>query len=53
LLLPQVALEMNLDAVSFLELTCRKAGLPLDAWRSGAVIQVFTAEIFPSPVHYQ
>ncbi|MFQ5741098.1 MAG: AmmeMemoRadiSam system protein A [Acidobacteriota bacterium] len=47
LLLPQVATEMQLDAVSFLEWTCLKAGLPRDAWRKGATIQVFTADVFP------
>lgn len=46
LLLPQVATELDLDARSFLELTCHKANLPPDAWKSGASIQVFTAEVF-------
>ena len=46
LLLPQVPLEHGWDRNTFLEETCRKAGLPLDAWRSGAEIEVFTAEIF-------
>jgi AmmeMemoRadiSam system protein A len=45
LLLPQVAMEHNWDRVTFLEQTCRKAGLPPDAWRQ-ATIQAFTAEIF-------
>ena len=31
---------------TFLAETCRKAGLPLDSWQSGAEIEVFTAEIF-------
>ena len=46
LLLPQVAVEHNWDRVTFLEQTCHKAGLPSDAWRSEATIEVFTAEIF-------
>jgi uncharacterized protein len=46
LLLPQVPVEHGWDRVTFLEQTCRKAGLPLDAWRKGAAIESFTAEIF-------
>jgi AmmeMemoRadiSam system protein A len=46
LLLPQVAVEHQWDRITFLEQTCRKAGLPTDAWRKGAVIEAFTAEIF-------
>ncbi len=46
LLLPQVPLEHGWDRVTFLEQTCKKAGLPLDAWKSGATVEVFTAEIF-------
>jgi AmmeMemoRadiSam system protein A len=46
LLLPQVAVEHNWDRETFLEQTCRKAGLPLDAWRKGATIEAFTAEVF-------
>jgi len=46
LLLPQVAVEHHWDRVTFLEQTCYKAGLPADAWRTGATIEVFTAEIF-------
>ncbi len=46
LLLPQVAVERNWDVVRFLEETCRKAGLPPRAWREGARIEVFTAEVF-------
>src|ERR1700758_4318816 len=46
LLLPQVAVEHNWDRVTFREQTCHKAGLPSDAWGSGATIEVFTAEIF-------
>ena len=46
LLLPQVAAERNWSAVRFLDETCRKAGLPPGAWRSGARIEVFSAQIF-------
>ena len=46
LLLPQVPVEHNWDRLAFLQQTCRKAGLPLDAWQKGAVIEVFTAEVF-------
>jgi len=46
LLLPQVPIERNWDSITFLEQTCRKAGLPLDAWKHGALIEAFTAEIF-------
>jgi uncharacterized protein len=46
LLLPQVPVEHQWDRVTFLEQTCRKAGLPLDAWEKGATIEAFTAEVF-------
>jgi len=46
LLLPQVPIEHQWDRVTFLEQTCRKAGLPSDAWRTGATIEGFTAEVF-------
>ncbi len=46
LLLPQVPVEHCWDRVTFLEQTCRKAGLPLDAWKNGATIEAFTAEVF-------
>lgn len=46
LLLPQVPVEHGWDRVMFLEQTCRKAGLPRDAWRQGATIEAFTAEVF-------
>lgn len=46
LLLPQVPVEHHWDRETFLEQTCRKAGLPRDAWKSGAVIEAFTAEVF-------
>jgi AmmeMemoRadiSam system protein A len=46
LLLPQVPVEHHWDRVTFLEQTCRKAGLPIDAWQTGATIEAFTAEVF-------
>ncbi len=46
LLLPQVSVENGWDRKTFLEQTCRKAGLPLDAWRKTATIEAFTAEVF-------
>jgi AmmeMemoRadiSam system protein A len=46
LLLPQVPTEHQWDRTTFLEQTCRKAGLPLDAWQKGATIEAFTAEVF-------
>jgi uncharacterized protein len=46
LLLPQVPTEYGWDHKTFLEQTCRKAGLPLDAWRKGATVEAFTAEVF-------
>ena len=46
LLLPQVPIEHHWDRETFLDQTCRKAGLPPDAWRKGAIIEGFTAEVF-------
>jgi AmmeMemoRadiSam system protein A len=46
LLLPQVPVEYDWDRETFLEQTCRKAGLPFDAWRKGATLEAFTAEVF-------
>jgi AmmeMemoRadiSam system protein A len=46
LLLPQVPVEHGWDRETFLEQSCRKAGLPLDAWRKAATIEAFTAEVF-------
>ena len=46
LLLPQVAFEHQWDREQFLEETCRKAGLAPDAWRRGATIEAFTADVF-------
>jgi len=49
LLLPQVAAEHGWDRVTFLEQTCRKAGLAPNAWRTGAKVEAFTAEVFGDP----
>jgi hypothetical protein len=46
LLLPQVATEWNWDRETFLAHTCQKAGLSKDAWRQGATIWRFEAEVF-------
>jgi AmmeMemoRadiSam system protein A len=47
LLLPQVPVEEHWDRKTFLEQTCRKAGLPSDAWRSADTdIFSFTALVF-------
>ncbi|MFC2171249.1 AmmeMemoRadiSam system protein A [Acidobacteriota bacterium] len=46
LLLPQVGERYKWDAETFMEHTCMKAGLPGDAWRSGATIEVFSALVF-------
>ncbi len=47
LLLPQVATEYGWDRETFLEQTCRKAGLPADAWKTeGTEICSFRAEVF-------
>jgi len=47
LLLPQVASERDWDTITFLEETCRKAGLPKDIWKEeGTRIYVFSADVF-------
>ncbi len=47
LLLPQVAAEYGWDRTTFLEETCRKAGLPRNAWKEkGTEIYLFSADIF-------
>ena len=49
LLLPQVPVEHEWDRTTFLEQTCRKAGLPPNAWQMGAKLEGFTAEVFADP----
>ncbi|AAB89286.1 MULTISPECIES: TIGR00296 family protein [Archaeoglobus] len=46
LLLPQVAVEYNMDAEEFLSETCMKAGLPPDCWLTGAEVYRFEGQIF-------
>ena len=46
LLLPQVATEHHMSPEVFLQETCRKAGLPRNAWREGAHVFAFSAEVF-------
>ena len=47
LLLPQVATERNWDRLTFLQETCRKAGLPKTAWQDrDTKIYVFSADVF-------
>ena len=46
LLLPQVAVEWGWTREQFLQHTCQKAGLPPDAWRLGAQVFRFAAEVF-------
>lgn len=46
LLLPQVAPEWGWDRDEFLAHTCAKAGLSADAWKNGAKVYRFDAEVF-------
>jgi AmmeMemoRadiSam system protein A len=46
ILLPQVPSEYGWDRDEFLSQTCLKAGLGPDAWRRGAKVCAFTAEVF-------
>lgn len=46
LLLPQVATEWGWDREEFLSHLCAKAGLPRDAWKAGATVYRFEAEVF-------
>jgi AmmeMemoRadiSam system protein A len=46
LLLPQVASDRQWDREMFLAQTCHKAGLPRDAWKHGAKVWRFEAEVF-------
>ncbi|HET7100040.1 MAG TPA: AmmeMemoRadiSam system protein A [Terriglobia bacterium] len=51
ILLPQVPLTWHWDREQFLDATCLKAGLPSDAWKNGARIEAFTAEVFEEPAN--
>jgi AmmeMemoRadiSam system protein B/AmmeMemoRadiSam system protein A len=47
LLLPQVATENHWNRTTFLQNTCRKAGLPSNAWQDKDIeIYIFSADIF-------
>lgn len=47
LLLPQVATDYGWDRETFLQHTCRKAGLPPDAWKDkNTEISIFSAQVF-------
>jgi len=47
LLLPQVPVEWGWDRETFLQQTCRKAGLPSDAWKDpNTDLFSFTAFVF-------
>jgi len=50
LLLPGVAIEHEMDALTFLEAVCRKAGLPSDAWHSDhALLHTFEGHAVRGP----
>jgi len=50
LLLPQVAADEHWDRATFLKQTCRKAGLPPDAWQDSETdVFSFTALVFGRP----
>jgi AmmeMemoRadiSam system protein A len=44
--LPQVPVEQGWNLEQYLEGICRKAYLPRGAWKEGAELQVFTAQVF-------
>ena len=47
LLLPQVFTEWKADSLRALEMTCQKAGLPVDAWQSKECrVYCFEAQVF-------
>lgn len=46
LLLPQVATEWKMDVTTFLEHTCMKAGLHKNAYKEGADVYYFSAQVF-------
>lgn len=46
LLLPQVPVEWEWDLETFLRHGCLKAGLDENAWKSGAQIEIFSAQVF-------
>ena len=46
LLLPQVATSYGWDRDTFLDQTCRKAGMPVGCWKDNCEIYIFSAEVF-------
>lgn len=46
LLLPQVPRQHGWNRETFVAQACLKAGLPVDAWRRGAYLFVFEAQVF-------
>lgn len=47
LLLPQVAVEHDMDPIHFLEATCEKAGLPISAWTDPETeVSTFQSEVW-------
>jgi AMMECR1 domain-containing protein len=46
LFLPQVPVEWGWNRDDFLKAICQKAGLPEDAWKEGADLYIFTAQVF-------
>ncbi len=46
LLLPQVPVEWNWDLETYLGHGCLKAGLAEDEWKKGALIEIFSAQVF-------
>lgn len=46
LLLPQVATEYGWDQRTFLDQTCRKAGMEPGCWKNNCDIYIFSAEVF-------
>jgi AmmeMemoRadiSam system protein A len=51
LLLPQVPTQHDWDREAFVAQTCLKAGLAPDAWRRGARLFVFEAQVFGEGSH--
>jgi len=45
-LLPQVPVEWGWNRDDFLKAICQKAGLPEDAWKEGADLYIFSAQVF-------
>jgi AmmeMemoRadiSam system protein A len=51
-LLPQVAVEHNMNVPEFLSALCRKAGLPVNEWQKRKLrLTTFTAEVFGEQPH--